>query len=84
MIKKFFENMLKINIEIPYDDNLIYPTKSITKNVIIKYCIGEKLEYEFIDNDEEDFVGVKINGKCYEVIRPFVGRGGYAIICTPN
>lgn len=84
MIKKFLKNMIKINIDIPYEENLVYPTKSITKNSIVQYCDSENLKYEFMDDEEEGNIIVKINGKCYEVIRPFVGRGGYAIICRPN
>lgn len=82
MIGKFFKNMIKVNIDIPYDDNLVYPTNSIAKNEIIKYCTKENLKYEFVSESIDD-ISVIINGKTYEVIRPFVGRGGYAIICRP-
>lgn len=81
MIGKFLKNMIKINIDIPYDDNLIYPTNTITKNAIIKYCINKNLDYEFLNCNDD--MRVNIDGKCYEVIRAFMGRGGYGITCRP-
>lgn len=83
MIGKILKNMIKINIDIPYEGNLVYPTNSITKDAIGRYCAKENYEYEFIENNEDDNMRVNIAGKKYEVLRPFCGRGGYAITCRP-
>lgn len=83
MIGKFLKKMIKLNIDIPYDGNLKYPTNKITKAAIVKYCVEEKLEYEFLEDNEDGNIMVTIEQKEYEVLRPFTGRGGYAIICRP-
>ena len=53
MIGKFLKKMVKLNIDIPYDGNLKYPTNKITKAAIVKYCVEEKLEYEFLEDNED-------------------------------
>lgn len=83
MVGRFIKNMIKVNIEIPYEGNLIYPTNSITKKAIAEYCDKEKLKYKFMEDNEDGNMTVRFEDKDYEVIRKFTGRGGYAIICRP-
>lgn len=75
--------MIKISIDIPYENFSVYPTTSATKDAIAKYCSQEKIKYEFLDNNDNDNMQVEMNGKCYEVLRPNCGRGGYVIQCRP-
>lgn len=82
-MKNILKNMLKISIEIPYEDYTIYPTTSITKDAIAKYCAQEKIDYEFLENNEDDNMQVKLDGKYYEILRLNGGRGGYGISCRP-
>lgn len=82
-MKNILKNMLKINIEIPYEDYTVYPTTSITKEAIDKYCTQEKIDYEFLENNEDDNMQVKLDGKYYEILRFNGGRGGYGISCRP-
>lgn len=78
-----FKNMLKISIEIPYDDFTVYPTINATKDAISEYCAKENIEYEFLENNEDGNMQVKLNNKNYEVIRSLSGRGCYGIKCRP-
>lgn len=78
-----FKNMLKISIDIPYENYNIYPTVSITKDAIAKYCIKEKIDYEFLENNTDDTIQIKLDGKLYEILRFNGGRGGYGIRCRP-
>lgn len=78
-----FKDMLKICIEIPYDDYTIYPTVSITKNAIANYCSMKNIKYEFSENNVNDNMQVKLDGKSYEILRLNGGRGGYGIQCRP-
>lgn len=81
MIGKFLKNIIKMSIDIPYSDSLVYPTEAISKVAIAEYCTKEKFEYEFIGKNEDNNMIVKIEGKCYEVIRGLAGKGGYGICC---
>ncbi|HHD2754143.1 TPA: DUF4318 domain-containing protein [Clostridium perfringens] len=78
-----FKNMMKISIDIPYEDYSVYPTTSITKDAIAKYCIQEKVDYEFLENNEDDNIQIKLDGKRYEILRFYGGRSGYGIKCRP-
>lgn len=79
----FFKDMLKISIDIPYENYRVYPTVAVTKKAISEYCNREKIDYEFLDHDENDNMQVNLDGKHYKVIRFNGGRGGYGIKCTP-
>lgn len=82
ILKNISNSMLKVSIEIPYEDENVYPTTSITKDVIAKYCSQEKIDYEFLENNENDNMQVKLGGKYYEIIR-YTCRGSYGIRCKP-
>lgn len=43
--------MMKLSIEIPYEDYSVYPSVSITRNAISKYCIKEDISYEFLEDN---------------------------------
>lgn len=83
ILKNISNSVLKVSIEIPYEDYNVYPTTSITKDAIAKYCAQEKIDYEFLENNENDNMQVKLDGKPYEVLRANGGRGGYGIRCKP-
>lgn len=76
-----FKNMMKLSIEIPYEDYSVYPTISITKDAISKYCTKEKINYEFLEENKDNNMQVKLDGKIYEVLRFNAGRPGYVIKC---
>ncbi|EGT3616812.1 DUF4318 domain-containing protein [Clostridium perfringens] len=78
-----FKNMLKVSIDIPYEDFTVYPTISVTKNAISEYCAKENIEYEFLEDNEDGNMQVKLNNKDYEILRYLGGRGCYAIRCRP-
>ena len=80
-MENIFKNMLKISIDIPYEDYTVYPTASITKDAIARYCTKEKIDYEFLEDNENDNMQVKLNNKCYEILRFNGGRAGYGIKC---
>ena len=71
-----FKNMMKLSVDIPYENYTVYPTVSITKDAIANYCAKEKIDYEFLENNEDDNMKVKI-------VRFNGGRGGYGIKCRP-
>ena len=77
------KNMLKLSVDITYADYTVYPTVSITKDAIANYCVKEKIDYEFLENNEDDNMQVKLDGKLYEILRFNGGRGGYGIKCRP-
>lgn len=81
-MSKILKNMMKICIEIPYDDDTVYPTVSITKNKIAEYCSKENIEYDFLEDNENNNMQVKLNGKDYEILR-YTYRGYYGIKCRP-
>lgn len=77
------KKVLHLNIiyrDIIYEDYNVYPTTSITKDAIAKYCAQEKIAYEFLENNEDDNMKVKLENKCYEILR-YTCRGGYGIRC---
>lgn len=82
-MRNILKNMLKTSINIPYEDYTVYPTVNITKDAIIKYCVKEKIDYEFLENNEDDNMQVKLDGNLYEILRFNGGRGGYGIRCRP-
>lgn len=77
-----FKNMLKISIDIPYDNDTVYPTTIVTRDVIAKYCTEKSISYEFLDDNENDNMQVKLNDKNYEILR-YTCRGYYGIKCRP-
>lgn len=80
-MRNILKNMLKTSINIPYEDYTVYPTVNITRDAITKYCIKEKIAYEFLENNEDDNMQVKLDGNLYEILRFNAGRGGYGIRC---
>lgn len=78
-----FKNMIKISIDIPYENYTVYPTVSITKDAIINYCIKENIDFEFLKNNSDNNMQVKLDNKLYEILRFNAGRGGYGIKCRP-
>ncbi|MGL5379082.1 DUF4318 domain-containing protein [Clostridium sp.] len=81
MMGKFIDSLIKKTIIIPYENSLVYPKTSITKEAIARYCAKESFYYEFLGKSQDDNLLVKINEVDYEVLRFFAGRGGYAIHC---
>lgn len=81
MMGKFIDSLIKKTIIIPYENSLVYPKTSVTKDAIARYCAKENYDYEFNGKNEDNNLLVKINGIDYEVLRFFAGRGGYAIHC---
>lgn len=82
-MKKILQNIIKISIDIPYEDFTVYPTINITKEAIAKYCIEKNINYEFLEDNEDDTMQIKLDGKSYEILRYNGGRGGYGIKCRP-
>ena len=82
-MENILKNMLKLSVDITYEDYTVYPTVSITKDAIAIYCVKEKIDYEFLENNEDDNMQVKLDGKLYEILRFNGGRGGYGIKCRP-
>ena len=76
---KEMKKMLKKSIEIPYEDISVYPTVSMTKDAIAKYCAKEGLDYEFLGVNEDETMLMTIDGIEYEVIHGLYARGSYGI-----
>ena len=79
----FFKDMLKISIDIPYENYQVYPTVTVTNKAVSEYRDHEKIDCEFLGDEDNDNIQVKLGGKCYKVVRFNGGRGGYGIKCTP-
>lgn len=77
-----FKNMFKICIDIPYDNDTVYPTRTVTKDIIAKYCTEKSIRYEFLDYNENDNMKIKLDNKNYEILR-YTCRGYYGIRCKP-
>ena len=66
----------------PYDNDTVYPTRTVTKEIITKYCTEKSIRCEFLDDNEDDNMQVKLDDKNYEILR-YTCRGYYGIKCRP-
>lgn len=77
--------MWKKSFAIPYDDNLIYPSITKSKEAVIAYCRKEGFSYEFNGVNEDGNLIVIIDGVPHEILRRLgqgqSGPGGYGISC---